>query len=1142
MKERRCISGPGKSIAENIYKPLLKKSDQYDRVTSFYNPESLFILLKELAEVWEKGGSIRLIIGYHQSVEIMPAINDKVRVKEEIKKAVANLMRGSIDEILKKKETQFKEIYPIIQELIKKGGLQVRLVTPKINFDYYKKNKKWPKQEKAIFHSKFAIFHYKEKKENTIKNRINKFMNRIKNNIFYYKPSKQRLMDEEDFAVVTGSFNESKGGFGENIEDAILHRSWEKGEREVACYFLDRFEKLWIDGTKDVKSMPFNEEFKEVIEEADKKSERKILDWKSFYNTIEGSPSYTPLCLPNIGLLPHQFRAYNKALKRWPIRALLSDEVGLGKTIEAGAVIYYLIKHFNIKKTMILVPASLRKKWQEDLKSLFNLEFWIYNPSDGTCTYNGRSKNVGENPLSINNHVIVSWHWARLDASREGSRFNEKYLPEVLVVDEAHHARIKNTNSEDDKRTKLYDLLYFLQKKIPHMLLLTATPYQTGLLDYYSLLNLLGLPKDFDIKKLEQFSKYTKGEIHKNRFSSEVRKIRQINKTLESYSINPQEDIIQKIKKIDNKPENFEDLARKDPIPDNLFLKYHPTTLFTIRSTRSSLKKQGYEFPKVNLSGSDIQIEKKQKEWFNDLENFISKRLGKTESTLSTNKKVGLMRSLYRQRVVSSIQAAIDTLNRREKLLNKFIESKDPTYLRGTLGKEFKSDDNDPSEKDPNINYKSENKRRLETLIEKGRNEKYHIDRLITKINENFVRNGKIYDPKLKKLKEKIEKHLEEKRKILVFSRFTSTTKAVIKELSYLADSVGLGRFDGEKIGTYNCKGKEIIFNKCSREEIISHLKSGKINVLVCSDAASEGLDLYSANVLINIDIPWNPARLLQRFGRIDRLGQKANNVYLINMYYPNTIEEKMYSVLEERRVDFRSLLGEVPDILSNQQTEIINKYGDGSKPKINLTIEKIEKARQTYHDNQFDHLEFKEKTNESEKDIYTYLIDSIIRSEKGNRDLKQIGDKEYKIGKRKISPLPFSDYFLPWNKGFIKEFEEPRKENGKKAKILELNDERGDVLGIVAKYGNDIFPLSTREWPMIFDFIFNGKAISKKDLIRFNIKETEEAYKHIIRNDRIFIPNHNFIKTISNIRPKLEKKHKIKLGEHVGDITIKSE
>jgi len=123
------------------------------------------------------------------------------------------------------------------------------------------------------------------------------------------------------------------------------------------------------------------------------------------------------------------------------------------------------------------------------------------------------------------------------------------------------------------------------------------------------------------------------------------------------------------------------------------------------------------------------------------------------------------------------------------------------------------------------------------------------------------------------------------------------------------------------KFGRYQGDTKEIIIDQKAypydRQTLSDKFSKGEFPVIVCSDAASEGLNLQKANVLINVDVPWNPARLLQRFGRIDRFGQKKGELFFYNLYYPNTIEDKIYTRLIDRNIGFRQILGATPEITS---------------------------------------------------------------------------------------------------------------------------------------------------------------------------------------------------------------------------------
>ena len=119
-----------------------------------------------------------------------------------------------------------------------------------------------------------------------------------------------------------------------------------------------------------------------------------------------------------------------------------------------------------------------------------------------------------------------------------------------------------------------------------------------------------------------------------------------------------------------------------------------------------------------------------------------------------------------------------------------------------------------------------------------------------------------------------------------MFSRFTATTK-VIEEHFHQTSKLSVARYDGEiKRIRYSGKQKPV---DVTRDKIKSEMFDKKVDIIVCSDAASEGLNLQSASVLINVDVPWNPARLLQRIGRIDRLGQEAEEIFVYNLLYDNS-------------------------------------------------------------------------------------------------------------------------------------------------------------------------------------------------------------------------------------------------------------
>ncbi len=1135
----KVLSNRGKKIYSEMIKPLLKHTYSYDRVASYYSPLSLSILLNEFAEIWAKNGQIRLIIGFHETMKITPALKSDVEVKDAIRNAVMNAILGNANQLSTILKNNKKNTLSIIKELINQKRLLVTLVTPKVNFESYKKKKKWPNPEIGIFHSKFMIFHHtpKNSKDTKIsKTRLTKFS--LKN--LFYRPFSLRRSSSK-FSVITTSMNESVRGYSENIEDAILHHSWYEPDEIVCKHFLNRFEKIWLGEDEDVITMPFTEEFGNVVDTVYKQSDIKYFTWNKFIKLLDSSPIYHCLSFKEVGLLSHQIGVFKEALSRWPIRILLADEVGLGKTIETGALISYLQKFCNVKRIAILTPASLQRQWQKELKEYFKQDFWIYNSSLQTCENDKVSISVGKNPLSqigkIDN-VIISWHWARLGA-KEQIRFNKDNLPNLLIVDEAHHARIKENNSNIEK-TQLYCLLKEMQRYIPHIILATATPYQTNIHDYFSLLDILGIPENF-IDSLQHYTKWVRGEIP-DRMNSQIKHLKFIHGFKEKYQLNLPN--IKLLHNLENKETTdikfYKDIIQKiQKIPRNDIIATHPATFLTTRNFRSGLKNLGYGFPKSHFEGFEIAIDNNQSDLLEDIEEYIQLHLGHLERHLSENNKIGLLRSLYKQRMVSSFKAAYDTLKNRENKLQKILNDKKIDNFILNVLSEFNSESNDENDALPDFSNVSESTNLSQSILEIARTELYIVNRLVSKLEKMFT-EGKIFDPKLVKLKKLLKEHLLKNHKILVFSRFTSTTSAIIDELKEFYNNAGVGRFDGKYVGIYKITKNTVEFLPCNRKTIIDYLNNGKIKILICSDAASEGLNLHAANVVINVDVPWNPSRLQQRFGRVDRLGQKSENVHLINLYYPNSIEERMYRVLENRRIDFRAVLGEVPEIMSSQQKNIINGLSKGSIPTVNITFEEIDRERKKYLKYSKFGIDTASKNKLFDKSLYYSLSDSILRSASlKDKQIVRINSDTFKIDNHCFSVNPLDENFVSLNNQIFSKFKTEPENINKFMRIYQIENKAGIPLFLALEDKDHIIPITTKDWLHLFDFCFNGKPINIIGCKRFPKNDFCEVMKYIAEAESWLMPNHTKIRTISSTEIEIPNFTEVKIGKYLGSISV---
>lgn len=1128
---------------QSMLKPLFEKSDQYDRVTSYYSPYSLAVMLRELANIWKRGGTARLIIGFHERMDITPSLKNDVDVRDEIKRAVKRSMLGDVDNLLEILSKGPKAIQDILRELLDQRALHVKLVTPRHNLEYYRLHGEWPSHEPATFHSKFMIFHHGDEEGSSPIEYISRLFRRWRKQQ-YYQPSSHRQSRGERFSVVTCSMNESVRAYTRNIEDAVLHRSWKQGEMKVAEYFLDRFEHLWLDHCENVVTMPFTEEFSQVLQKVKERSSIDYFKWEDFAVIIRDSVVYHGITFPRVGLLPHQLGVYSQALSRWPVRALLADEVGLGKTIEAGSIIDYLLEHGGVSKVLVLTPASLRKQWQSELRCLFGLGFWVYDPSTGVLRKDSIERHVGTDPLGNSgeiNKIILSWHWARIGADNDQLRIKEADMPDLLVVDEAHHARLHESAS-GQSQTQLFTLLKRMQEHIPHVLLLSATPFQTDILDYYSLLDILGVPKGFK-DELRRYSQWARGTIVDRR-ANKVEQLRSLHKYTLAYGLQSHEHLFNELD-IDRMADTltYETLLDElGGLSRELVISGHPATFMSIRNYRTSLKEIGYEFPKSEIQSPSIPITEEQQDTFQSIELHIREFLGLPEKVRNPGGHLGLVRSLYRQRMVSSIRAAYDTLTARKRKLRAFMKRSEPSLLQPDATDEFDSVNNDEADSLPSMSYDFEDDMILAAMLQKAETELHNIDRLLSMLRSRFFAEEAISDPKMSVLKKTVEEHLSQGRKILVFSRFTSTTSAVVQVLEGLVESVGMGRFDGDHCGYYRRDAQKLDFVDCSREEIVRHLKDGRIRVLVCSDAASEGLNLHSASVAINVDVPWNPSRVLQRFGRVDRLGQKAKYVHLANMYYPDSIEERMYSVLEDRRTDFRAVLGEVPEIMSKRQKKVIRALGAGRDPLINLTLAEIENERKAYQNN---HMLVGRSSLDSQKlavhKLYHALL-SALRSATSTTGpvLNSGGDLIMTVNGNRISFDPFDESFVGLGHADFSAFETQHKEAGPIGSVHAITSSDSPLF-LVLVLNDELIPLPSNCWEKLFDFIFRGIAVDIAGLERFALNNLDGVLSYMKKMESWIWPNHERLASLSSAQVPIPELDDLELGASLGHVMIRN-
>lgn len=908
-------STTGDVIATEFIEPVLNESISFDRLTGYFSVHSIVSVARGIQGLFTNSGKMRLVIGIHDvPPELISAMSLGQLLPEDLVNTYKNRLYSEIE--LLNDESQ-KSAISGLAWMIRLGVLEVKVAAPKTS--------------KGIFHQKRMIF--RDAHGNVI--------------------------------AGTGSLNETMGSRS-NVEEMQFNLSWESGFSGVNL-LVNSFEDIWSNTASEVIVFGLDEEFATKLllktgnlpnpfvanKSEDMASQAKILE------LARNGVAFSPYNLSSAVLYPHQERVFSEALSRWPIRVLMADEVGLGKTLEAGTAISYLHKFKDVKDITILVPAGLIRQWQEELLKHFHLDFWRWDSGGSryVSAHNVEKISTFHNPKSPTKLRIVSAQWARM-------RPEEflKITPQLLVVDEAHAARV-NENAYGTSSTQLWKLVKQMSSKVPHLILLTATPMQVHPSEFHGLLLLLGLPTEWqDYSSYEESLKIIAGINEKPDLQKSATLANLILSAVEANEWMPkyltQEEMLQIMELREARQggnlESAKMAMRNFHSYRTILIKIHPGHFFTCRNTKSGLKEFGYVFPDRKFSSPEITMPSNLNRFTEGIENYLSTAYGKTEEALVPKSRfpIAFAKSSYYQRLVSSLFAANESLRRRRsKILavSDSITSGDFDLGLAQLS-DIVQDEDSILESSFYDDLESKLSKLNDIEIQKvqiaARTELLHINELLSILNAEGSDLSAI-DPKFKAVMKELER-LSKQGPVLVFSRYTDTLKGFLSlfEKSEFASSVnGYSLYTGGNVWIKTSSGTI----EATKSEVTDALDEKKIEIVFCSDAASEGLNLQSAQSLINIDVPWNPARLEQRIGRIARLGQLSEIVNIVNVWYPNSIEAKMYSKLLERKEDYELAVGEFPDIFSDSIRDEVNEMLNPGTPLTSNIAADLVSLRQNF-------------------------------------------------------------------------------------------------------------------------------------------------------------------------------------------------
>ena len=555
--------------------------------------------------------------------------------------------------------------------------------------------------------------------------------------------------------------------------------------------------------------------------------------------------------------LPHQISAvYQEMLPRLPLRYILADDPGAGKTIMTGLFIKELIVRGDLKRCLIVTPGNLSEQWQDELYRKFHLRFEILT--------NDRI----ESAVSGNIFTEMPFCIARLDKLARNEALQEKLKItdwDLIVCDEAHKMSATVWGGEI-KYTKRFNLGRLLSDITRNFLLLTATPHNGKSEDFQLFLSL----------------------IDPDRFEGAARS--------------------------SNQSIDVSDVMRR--LVKEELLKFDGTPLFPERRAYT-----------VNYDLSPLEAQ-----LYNEVTAYVQEEFNRADKLNNDRKTtVGFALTILQRRLASSPEAIYQSLHRRRERLEHILAEekmgrRGEAYLQKlNLSDDYDEDDYTAAELEDAEENVADRASAANTISEMEA-EIRTLKRLEQMAN-NVRMSGE--DRKWDELSRLLqdEKNMfspeGQREKLIIFTEHRDT-------LRYLTNKIR--NLFGSEESVVTIHGGMLRDERRKVEELFKQDKEARI--LIATDAAGEGINLQRAHLMVNYDLPWNPNRLEQRFGRIHRIGQ-TEVCHLWNLVSKETREGMVFQRLFEKLEEEREALG-------GKVFDILGKMTFDNRPLRDLLIEAV--------------------------------------------------------------------------------------------------------------------------------------------------------------------------------------------------------
>ncbi|NQS96829.1 MAG: DEAD/DEAH box helicase family protein [candidate division Zixibacteria bacterium] len=641
----------------------------------------------------------------------------------------------------------------------------------------------------------------------------------------------------------------------------------------------------------------------------------------------------------------HQFKPVLKFLSSNKQRLLLADEVGLGKTIEAGIIITEMSARLGeLSRVLIVCPSMLTDKWEEEMQKRFGLRFTVMKKLDFS-KFLQRYKNYGE---AERIKTIVSLQTLRSKEMIDEIRSIEPHF-DIVVMDEAHYLRNPETYSSE--------LGEVLSSLADAMLFLSATPLQIGTPDLFNLLRLL-IPEEFSdfalFQRVIEPNEYI--NIAQRKLYdpiSALESLRQVEKTSQRDRFIKNSFYNEAVELLSNNRK----LTHEQAIHmQKLLIELNCLSYVFTRTKKRDVEVQ---FPVREARVIRVEFTPPEMKFYNAVTKFVSENF---TANYGSRQGISFAVIMPQRQIASCIQAM--RVKYKKEVEDGVIKA--PSKDNGDMP---------DSSLDSGSNWKLKNREisSIKRLLE--------IANKIGNIDTKF-------DMFLETLRE-LERE-DSKAKIMVFAYFKST-------LDYLKKKLEATEYNGKVALIHG----DII--KKTRLKIIDKFRqSNKIKILLSSEVGGEGLDFEFCNVIFNYDLPWNPMRVEQRIGRLDRYGQQHEKILIYNFSMIGTIDDEILNRLYRRINIFEKYIGDLEAILGDEITRL-NREMFNTNLTEQQRIEKINRAAENI-------LRRKEELERFEQECQKF----IGQDEYFNQEITRI-----KENKRFITPEEvkfFIEFFLKKN------------------------------------------------------------------------------------------------------------------------------